>query len=135
MIHLYFISEDLFHCLSIAEQVIWIQILIDMFITSVVLLSICLVQLKSYISPKYLEFPLLYTKKGLPRKQANRRRSPITPPPLGQVPQIIIDMLVGSLLGDAFGSIPTGGVNPVFEIKQSTIHSEYLFYMYFIFLH
>jgi len=106
-----------------------------MFITSVVLLSICLVQLKSYISPKYLEFPLLYTKKGLPRKQANRRRSPITPPPLGQVPQIIIDMLVGSLLGDAFGSIPTGGVNPVFEIKQSTIHSEYLFYMYFIFLH
>lgn len=42
------------------------------------------------------------------------------------MPQIIIDMLVGSLLGDAFGSIPTGGVNPVFEIKQLTIHSEYL---------
>ena len=34
--------------------------------------SIVGVHLKQYVSPKFLDYPDLYTKKGLPRKQDNR---------------------------------------------------------------
>ena len=97
--------------------------------------SIVGVHLKQYVSPKFLDYPDLYTKKGLPRKQDNRRRNPVRRPRYGRIPEIILDILVGTLLGDCHGSIPHGGSNPVFEFKQSMIHSSYLFYMYFIFLH
>lgn len=78
----------------------------ELLVTGIVLFNICLVSFESYISPKYIESPDLYTKKGKPRKQENRRRNPLTPPPSGPIPQIIIDILVGTLLGDAYGSIP-----------------------------
>lgn len=106
---------------------------VESLVTGIVVFNICSLVLSSYISPKYIKSPDLYTKKGLPRKQENRRRSPLTPPPSGPIPQIILDILVGTLLGDSHGSIPTGGVNPVFEFKQSIIHSSYLIYMYAIF--
>lgn len=89
--------------------------------------------MQSYVSPKYLESPDLYTKKGKPQKQENRRRYPLTPPPSSEIPQIILDILVGTLLGDVYGSIPARGVNPVFEFKQNIIHYFYLLYMYSIF--
>lgn len=79
-----------------------------------------------------LTFLLLQTsllKKG---KQTNRRWSPLTPPSLGTISQVIIDILVETLPRDSYGSIPTGGVNPVFEFKQSIRHSAYLNYLYSI---
>lgn len=106
-----------------------------MFAITTLSFSILGAHLKEFVSKLYLQYPDLYTKKGLNRKQATRRRNPLTKPQLRIVPQIIIDMVVGSLLGDCHGTIPHKGVNPVFEFKQSTIHSAYLFYMYFIFLH
>lgn len=111
------------------------NIFVNLFAITILSFSILGPQFKEIISKLYLQFPDLYTKKGLIRKQANRRRNPVAKPPLRIVPQIILDILIGSLLGDCHGTIPFKGINPVFEFKQSTIHSAYLFYMYFIFLH
>jgi ubiquinol-cytochrome c reductase cytochrome b subunit len=51
------------------------------------------------------------------------------------VPKKIQDILIGCLLGDCGGEMQKNGINPCFAFKQSIIHIDYIFYLYFIFLH
>lgn len=51
------------------------------------------------------------------------------------IPEKIRDILIGSLLGDCGGEMVKKAKYPVFAFKQSVKHIDYLFYLYFIFLH
>lgn len=91
--------------------------------------------MSTYISPKWLKDPANWTKKGLPRKQADRQRSRRAPPNKGETPQKIMDLLVGSLLGDCSGELQAPFKSPSFAFKQSIIHVTWLFYLYFVMLY
>lgn len=51
----------------------------------------------------------------------------------GPIPQPhkILEILIGTLLGDAYGEKMKKGVTPYFQFKQSFIHANYLYYLYF----
>lgn len=79
---------------------------------------------KVYINPLSKENPLYYTSKGKIRKRFNNPFNyPKTKPKSEneEIPEKIQDILVGRYAAFAF--------------KQSVKHKEYLFYIYFIFLH
>jgi len=93
---------------------------------------------KIYINPVYKEDPLYYTSKGKIRKRFNNPFNyPKTKPKVEneEIPEKIQDILVGSLLGDCSGEMQKKGRYAAFAFKQSVKHKEYLFYIYFIFLH
>lgn len=90
-----------------------------------------------YVNPLYKENPLKYTSKGKIRKRmSNPFNYPKVNPKLENetVPEKIQEILIGSLLGDCGGDLQKKGKNPCFVFKQSVIHIDYLFYIYFIFL-
>ena len=93
---------------------------------------------KVYVNPLYKNNPLKYTSKGKIRKRySNPFNYPRINPKLHneKVPIKIQEILIGSLLGDCSGELQKKGINPCFSFKQSVKHKNYLFYIYFIFLH
>ena len=46
----------------------------------------------------------------------------------------VADILIGTLLGDCCGELHTNGVTPCFHFKQSIIHADYIYFLYFTFL-
>jgi len=93
---------------------------------------------KGYINPLYKKDPLTYTSKG---KIRIRISNPFNYPKTSSksedenIPEKIQYILIGSLLGDCSGEMQKNGKYPTFAFKQSIKHMDYLFYIYFIFLH
>lgn len=80
-----------------------------------------------------MENPSKYTQRGKLRSPTQGRFTPGTKLPYrkGPIPQKILDLLIGTLLGDAYGEKLKNGVTPNFQFKQSFIHVNYLYYLYF----
>ena len=82
--------------------------------------------------------PLMYTSKGAMRQ---RFPNPFNYPPVkpklenDTVPEKIQDILIGCLLGDCGGEMAKKAKNPCFAFKQSVKHIDYIYFIYFIFLH
>jgi len=93
---------------------------------------------KAYINPLYKKDPVYYTTKGTIKKRfPNPFKYPSVKPKLkmDKVPEKIQDILIGCLLGDCGGEMGKGAKNPCFAFKQSVKHINYLYFLYFIFLH
>jgi len=82
--------------------------------------------------------PLMYTSKGAMRQIfPNPFNYPPVKPKLKNdtVPEKIQDILIGCLLGDCGGKMAKKAKNPCFAFKQSVKHIDYIYFIYFIFLH
>lgn len=51
----------------------------------------------------------------------------------GKVPKKIQDILIGCLLGDAYGEKTSKAITSYFVFRQGMIHAEYLYFLYFTF--
>lgn len=84
----------------------------------------------------YLEDQTKYTKRGRLRKESTKfTKGSKFAYRKGNVPSIIEDLLIGTLLGDCYGEKGKKAKTPIFRFKQSCKHEPYIFYLYFILLH
>jgi hypothetical protein len=83
----------------------------------------------------YIKDPSKYTQRGKIRNPNGNRFKPGTKLPhrIGPVPPKIIDILIGTLLGDCAGEKHSKGKTPIFHFKQSLNHAFYLYFLYFTF--
>lgn len=92
---------------------------------------------KPWLHPLHKLDPLKYTQRGKIRKDNDGKfkKGTLMTYRKGIIPQKIQDILIGSLLGDCGGEKGLYAQTPMFHFKQSIIHKNYIFFLYYIFLH
>lgn len=95
-----------------------------------------LILYKNWLHPLFIEDPIKYTQRGRIRTPTGGRFQPGSKLPhrTDPVPQKIIDILIGTLLGDCGGELSKNAVTPIFHFKQSIKHSDYIYFLYFTFV-